>query len=132
MKPTLASETAGLRAYEQVNAFVALQRRSLPLIYCGLTLLLVLCGAMMLAFDHPWLALVLLVLAVVFPLWTWLRWRALRERHVKNLLLLEQLQARYGDGLPWLQVERHLAALAELEGELAREKRASEPPSEEP
>jgi hypothetical protein len=35
---------------------------------------------------------------------------------------LGELEARYGMNLPWLEVERHLAALAELRGELVREK----------
>ena len=56
-----------------------------------------------------------------------LAWRHdqwLRARHEKNLRLLQNLETRYGRDAPWLQVERHLEALAKLERELAEERAA--------
>jgi hypothetical protein len=38
-------------------------------------------------------------------------------RHAHNLRRLAELQTQYGINLPWLEVERHLAALAEIQRE---------------
>jgi len=45
MKLTPEMETKGLKAYEQVRAFEALQRRGLPWIYAGFTGIMVVLGA---------------------------------------------------------------------------------------
>jgi ABC-type bacteriocin/lantibiotic exporter with double-glycine peptidase domain len=126
MKPPPQVETEGLRAYEQARAFEGLQRRRLPLLYCAMTLLFVISGGAMLAWDRPYGAIMALVMAVVYPVLALFNWRRLRKRHEKNQHLLADLEARYGEQLPWLQVERHLAALQQLQDELAQEKRKKE------
>jgi hypothetical protein len=46
-------------------------------------------------------------------------WRWLKARDVRNRALLADLQAKYGDDLPWLQVERQLAEIEKLKTEMA-------------
>ena len=120
-------EESGLVAYEQARAFEAVQRRNLPLIYVALTLLLIMAGGVMLKVRSPIIATLCFAGAVGFPWLAWLNWQRLKARHAMNLHLLADLENRYGDQLPWLQVERHLAALGKLEAELAAEGSAGGP-----
>jgi ABC-type bacteriocin/lantibiotic exporter with double-glycine peptidase domain len=119
-------EAKGLLAYEQAGAFESLQRRQLPLISTGLTLLMLLCGLVLLKLHEALLAGVTLGGAVLFPILAWRKWQRLRVQHAENLRLLAELQAQYGDLLPWIQVEKHFAALEQLQRELAEEKRERE------
>jgi len=116
-------ENEGLRAYEQVRAFEGLQRRRLPLIYCGVTLLFAISGGALLWWDRPEVAMMCLWMAILYPLLFVFNWRRLRARDGKNRRLLAELEAQYGEQLPWLQVERHFAALDQLQWDLAEEKR---------
>lgn len=119
-------EQEGLIAYEQVGAFEDLQRRRLPAIYGGLTLLFVICGGAMLLANLPAGALLCLGIAILFPLWAGFEWWRLRLRYQENRRRLAELESQYGDQLPWLQVERHFAALEQLRADLAEEKRKAE------
>jgi hypothetical protein len=47
----------------------------------------------------------------------------LRASYAANLKLLAELDAAYGDQLPWRQVEKHLAELEQLKRDLAEEQR---------
>ena len=51
------------------------------------------------------------------------QWKQLAARHARNLRLLAELKAEYGEQLPWVQVEKHFAALEELKREIAEGKR---------
>lgn len=116
-------EEAGLVAYEQARAFEAVQQRQLPLIYGALTLLLVAAGLVMMKFENPVLATVCFAAAIGFPCIAWLNWQRLKARHATNLNFLADLEGKYGERLPWIQVERHLAALAEVQRELDEEQK---------
>jgi hypothetical protein len=120
-EPSAQVESAGLCAYEQALAFEALERRRMPLLYAALTGLIALCGVPLWSLDHAVMALGLELLAIFFALGAALHWRRLRARHATNLRLLAQLEAQYGEELPWLRVERHLAALEKLRAELERD-----------
>jgi hypothetical protein len=118
-------EARGLLAYEQARAFEA-QRSRLPFIYGGMTLIMAILVTAMVEIDHSPLAGLCVLAAILFPTFLFYNWRRLKARHDENMVLLTQLHAEYGDDLPWLQVERHLAALDQLQKELARENRTPE------
>jgi hypothetical protein len=122
-------EVKGLRAYEQARAFETLQRRRLPLIYAGLAMLFVVGGMVMQRTEHRVLGDVNFAAGVILAFWFWWSWRRYEARHGENLRLLARLEREYGDALPWVQVEKHFAALDKLRGELAEE---DEPIPEEP
>jgi hypothetical protein len=119
-------ESDGLRAYEEARAFESLRRKRLPLVYTGLTLLLLLAGSVMWEVGHPDIAGIGLVTALLFAVLARFTWQNLRIRYARNLNLLAELEGRYGEQVPWLQVERHLAALNQLQADLAKEKRATD------
>jgi hypothetical protein len=120
-------EAQGLLAYEQARAFEALRRAHWPLIYAALTLLLAAVGVATLRVDTVALPIACLVGAVLFPFIAWFHWRRLRARHETHLRFLTELELKYGaEMLPWVQVERHFAALAKLEADLAEEKQKNE------
>ena len=121
MKIPAEMEARGLLAYEQARAFEALRGR-LPLIYIGLTLLFAVLVEPMVQIYHGPLAILCVAAAIVFPILIYRNWRRLQARHDENVRLLTELEAQYGEDLPWLQVERHLAALDQLQRELAQEK----------
>jgi hypothetical protein len=122
MKLTPELETKGLKAYEQVRAFEALQRRGLPWIYGGFVVVLVVLGAVTLGLSVPRLAAAFGICAVWFALWSGLNWRKQKARYGENLRRVGEMEALYGNQLPWVQVEAHFAALEKLKGELARER----------
>jgi hypothetical protein len=123
MKAPPKIEAEGLRAYDQVCAFERLRRRRLPVIYCGITLLIVICGFALMIIDRPVWALICLMLAIFFSGVSWLNWRKLTRGYAKNLEFLAELESAYGDELPWIAVEKHFAALEQLKSNLEEEKK---------
>lgn len=123
MKPGAEIVEQGLRAYEQAGAFERLRgRRALLFLYglppAGLILLGWVAGDL----GHAALAEGCVAAAIFTLLFTVWNWRRLRARHAQNLALLARLEKEHGDDLPWLEVERHLAALDRLVADLEQEK----------
>src|ERR1039458_6816557 len=119
MKLAPEDETRGMKAYEQARAFERLRSWRLPLTYIVFALVPALSGAWMWAIGHTMMA-GLNFLAAVFLAWMGRsQWKQLRARHARNLRLLAELKAEYGDLLPWIAVENHFAALEQLKREIA-------------
>jgi hypothetical protein len=116
MIPPAESE-AGLQAYEQVQAFAALRRKKLPWVYALFPVLLAIMGGTAFAAGAALLGWGCLAAAALFALYAAWNWRRLLALDVTNRALLARLQAQYGDNLPWLEVERQLAQLREIEAE---------------
>jgi hypothetical protein len=118
MALTPETETRGMKAYEQARAFERLRSWRLPLTFAGFALVPALSGAWMWVIGHTALA-GLNFLAAVFLGWMGRsQWKQLRARHARNLRLLAEMKAEYGDELPWIQVENHFAALEKLKREI--------------
>ncbi len=116
-------EKEGWMAYEQARAFENLRRKRVPEIYAGIFVVVTIM-TLAVAVTHPRSLLAVGGFGgmVIYAMIGWLKWSSLQIRHTHNVRRLGELEARYGMNLPWLEVERHLAALAELRGELVREK----------
>jgi hypothetical protein len=116
-------EKEGWRAYEQARAFEHLRRKRVPEIYAVFFVLLTI-ATFLVALYHPrsMMALGAFAVMVILCVLGWQKWLSLRMRHTVNLHLLEDWKARYGPDLPWLEVERHMVAVAELQAELKRGK----------
>jgi hypothetical protein len=110
---------AGLVAYEQVQAFAALRRKRLPVVYACFPVLLLVAGAVLAAADWLAVAAVVAAIAIAFALFARWNWRRLRALDASNRARLAQLHGKYGDDLPWLQVERQLAEIRKIEAERA-------------
>jgi len=119
---------AGLLAYEQVLAFAAVKRKRLPLIYVLFPIVLVIAGVVSFVEDVWNLGVTCFFSAGLFAFIAVMTWRRLQERDAHNRTLLAELQAKYGDDLPWLQVERQMAEIEKLKAEMA----AGNLPPEEP
>ena len=119
---------AGLLAYEQVQAFASVRRRRLPLIYVLFPIVLVIAGVVSFVEDVWNLGVTCFFSAGLFAFIAVMNWRRLQERDAHNRTLLAELQAKYGDDLPWLQVERQMAEIEKLKAEMA----AGNLPPEEP
>jgi hypothetical protein len=119
MALTSEDEARGMRAYEQARAFERLRSWRLPLSFAVFALIPALSGAWMWAIGHTLMAW-LNFLAAVFLAWMGrFQWKQLRARYARNLRLLAELKAEYGDQLPWIQVENHFAELEKLKREIA-------------
>ena len=123
MKAPPQVEVEGLRIYDKVCAFERLRSRRIPVIYCAITLLIILGGFALMMIDRPYWALTCLMLAIFFSGIAWFNWRKLSRAYAKNLQLLTELETTYGEDLPWIQVERHLVALEQLKRDLEEEKK---------
>jgi hypothetical protein len=121
MKATPEIEAKGLRAYEQARAFERVRPMRLPVSYSISALLPA--GMAIFAWEtgHPVTAGVCLAGAVIVGLICVFQWKTLKTRYAENLALLAELEKIYGDDLPWLEVEKHFAALEELQREMAEE-----------
>ena len=104
-------EARGLKAYEQARAFERLRSWRLPLSYAVFALIPVLNGACMWKIGHTMMAEFNFLAAVFLAVAGWLHWRRLKMLYTRNVQLLAELKAEYGDQLPWIQVENHFAAL---------------------
>ena len=125
MIPQAESE-AGLVAYEQVLAFAALRRRKLPVIYVLFPMIFVVM-AVAAGIQGMWNAAIACLAAALFSaLMEGWNWKRLTQRDAANRALLADLHAKYGDNLPWLEVERQQAAIEQIKAELS----AGTPPPE--
>ncbi|HEV3270663.1 MAG TPA: hypothetical protein VGZ93_00610 [Candidatus Methylacidiphilales bacterium] len=114
-------EARGMRAYEQARAYERLRSWRLPLSFVVFALIPAVGGAWMWATGHTVMAW-LYFFAAIFLAWAgWFQWRQLGARHARNLRLLAELKAEYGDELPWVRVENHFAELEKLRREMAEE-----------
>jgi hypothetical protein len=112
---TPAESDAGLTAYEQVLAFAAVRRRRLPLIYVLFPIVLVIAGVVSCVDGAGNLGAVCFFSAVLFAFLALGNWRRLQARDVQNRALLAELQAKYGENLPWLEVERQMAEIEKIQ-----------------
>jgi hypothetical protein len=114
MALTSEDEARGMKAYEQARAFERLRSWRLPLTYVVFALIPALSGAWMWVIGHTTLAGLNFLVAVFLAWMGRFQWKQLRARHARNLRLLAELKAEYGDELPWIQVEKHFAELEVL------------------
>ena len=119
MKPTAEVEARGLKAYEQARAFERLRTWRLPLTFAVFALIPALTGGLMWATGHSTLAWLNFIAAILLAWLGRFQWKQLQARYARNLRLLAELKAEYGDELPWIQVENHFAELEKLKRELA-------------
>jgi len=122
MKVPPQVESEGLKAYEQAGAFERLRSWRLPLSYVILALIPMLSGFVIWRFGHPAMAALSFLAALFFALSTWFHWRNLKARYANNLAMLKKLEQKYGDKLPWIEMENHFAAMEQLKRDLAKEK----------
>jgi hypothetical protein len=121
-KPTPETEARGLKAYEQVLAFERLRTWRLPLVYGGAAV-----APLFLAYS-AWRSgdSGIAGMGVGFSVFVFflvvVQWRRLLRQYAENRELLEKLESTYGDALPWVQVEKHFAALEEIKREIAEER----------
>jgi hypothetical protein len=117
-----ALEAKGLKAYEQARAYERIRTWRLPLSYALAPIVPAVLGVAAWRQGYP----ALLAAGVSFSLFlavrVWLEWKRLKNLYLENLALLAKLEETYGDTLPWVQVEKHFAALEELKREIAEEK----------
>jgi hypothetical protein len=114
-------EARGMKAYEQARAFERLRSWRLPLSFIVFALVPALSGAWMWALGHTILAWLNFAAAVFLAWMGRFQWKQLLARHARNLRLLAELKAEYGNQLPWIQVENHFAELEALKRELAKD-----------
>lgn len=119
MALTSEDEARGMKAYEQALAFERLRSWRLPLTFAVFALVPALSGVWMWGIGHTTLAGLNFGVAVFLAWMGRFQWKQLRARHARNLRLLAELKAEYGDALPWIQVENHFAELEKLKREMA-------------
>jgi len=108
-----------MRAYEQVLAFERLRTWRLPLTFSIFVLIPALTGAWLWSIGHFAMGWLNFIVAMLLAWMGRFQWKQLVARHARNLRLLAELKAEYGEQLPWVQVEEHFAKLEELKREIA-------------
>ena len=123
MKPSAEICEQGLRAYEQVGAFERMRPQR------GLVASCILAPAVFIAlawaavkYHHVYLGVGCIADAFIVAALSLWQWHRLRTRHERNIALLASLERQFGPDLPWLEVERHMAALKRIVADIDREK----------
>jgi hypothetical protein len=120
MSPTPEEIGLGWNAYNRVRhyeRFAAINSRQIPWIFaiCA-TVLFVLS-----LYDKVYL----LALFFLVPIWFLMNFaqnRIARARYADSKLILQLLQEKHGENLPWVMEERQLSAANALATEIARDK----------
>lgn len=107
-----------MKAYEQARAYENLRTWKLPLAYAVFVLIPVIFGCAAWHLGHDEIAEAQGIVAVFFVVVSYVQWRRLRVRHAGNVELLAEMEASYGDQLPWVQVDRHFAELEKVRREV--------------
>jgi hypothetical protein len=110
---------AGQAAYDRVAAFAALKRRHMGLIYALFPVMLLIAGAATWRHGQKTIGVICAVSAVLDALFVGWRWRRLRLDDVRNRALLARLQSQHGDDLPWIEAERQMAEIRQIQAEEA-------------
>jgi hypothetical protein len=122
MSPTPEELELGAKAYKQVRFYenvTVKDIRQAPWLYVILAGLLFL--ALISETHFKWrenLPLLFLIPAF-FAIRLWQNWVA-KVNYATNKLLLQLLEEKYGDALPWVVEEKQLAAARELEVKIAQ------------
>ena len=119
MKPSPEQEAKGLRAYEQARAFERLRAWRLPVSYAFFISIPIIFGGLEFEMGRAWMAVASGATALFLAVVSGLHWQRLRMLYRANIQLLAELEAQYGDELPWIKMEKHFAALEALQKELA-------------
>ena len=119
MKATPEIEAKGLRAYEQARAFERLAADAAAGELWRFHADAGGRGDFRLGDGASRDAGVCLAGTVIIGLICAYQWKTLKTRYAENIALLAELEKTYGDDLPWVEVEKHFAALEELQREMA-------------
>jgi hypothetical protein len=122
MSPTPEELELGAKAYERVRVYEkygARNARQMPWIQAGCGLLLIL-SVFLFKIDfgrHDVLPFFIFIPA--FILLGWAQNRMAKENYANQKLMLQLLEEKYGDMLPWVEEEKQLALARELEAKIA-------------
>jgi 4-amino-4-deoxy-L-arabinose transferase-like glycosyltransferase len=122
MSPTPEELKLGARAYERVRLYEkygARNARQMPWIQAGCAVLLILLAfTLKPQFSRQEIFAFLLFILAAF-LWGWAQNRMAKENYAYHKLILQLLEEKYGDALPWIAEEKQLVSARELEAKIA-------------
>jgi hypothetical protein len=123
MSPTPEELELGAKAYERVRVYEkygARNARQTPWILASCVLFLVLLVLVLkMPFSRHEVFTFLLLMPAAF-LWSWAQNRMAKESYANQKLVLQLLEQKYGDALPWVVEEKQLARARELEAAITR------------
>jgi len=127
MSPTPEELELGAKAYERVRlreiATGLNTRRDRWMIACFTIFLIVWVWAENIHFSRHDLVFVWFI--PIPLLWSWAINRINKESYANQKMILQLLEEKYGDALPWVVEEKQLARVRELEATIARDRPAS-------
>ena len=131
MPPTSEELDLGAKAYQQVRIYEKYTHRNLRQAPWIATVCAVLFVIVVLLFHHdrhewPQSTVMLIVFPICFAIHVGQR-RTAKTLYASNKLILQLLEEKYGDTLPWLIEEKEMALANELEKDMAREQRLPNP-----
>lgn len=131
MAPTSSELELGAKAYQQVRIYEKYTQRNLrlaPWIAAACAALFLIVVLLFHHNRHEWPQSTMMM--IVFPVCVAIHWgqsRTARALYTSNKLILQLLQEKHGDTLPWLVEERELAQANALEKDMAREQQMPSP-----
>ena len=131
MSPTSLELELGVKAYQQVRIYEKYTQRNLrqaPWIAATCAVLFVIVVLLYHHDRHEWpqSTMMLIVLPICFALHLG-QSRTAKTLYASNKLILQLLQEKHGDTLPWLIEEKELALASELEKDMARQRQLPNP-----
>jgi hypothetical protein len=122
MSPTPQELELGDKAAKQVRfyeKFGARNARQLPWVLAGCAVLLILLELFLNPSNrHGILTYFIFFFAAI--LMSWMQNRVARERYANQKMILQLLEEKYGDALPWVVEDKQLASARKLEAKIAQ------------
>jgi hypothetical protein len=127
MSPTPQELELGAKAYQRVRLYekhAARNARQMPWILGGCTVLFYSGAFHLKVYNRDELVGFFLFVLAAFLL-SWAQNRMAKESYANQKMILQLLEEKYGDALPWVVEEMQLAAARQLEAEIAHDRQAS-------
>ena len=128
MSPMPEELELGAKAYQQVRFYEkcgARNARQTPWILAGCVVVSILWVLLLkIHFSRHEIFAFLLLMPAAF-LWSWAQNRMAKESYVNQKLILQLLEEKHGDALPWVVEEKQLARARELEEAIAQQQHAA-------
>jgi len=127
MCPTPEELEIGAKACERVQLYekyAARNARQIPWIFASCTVLIYSVALFLKVYNRDELV-GFYVFMLSALLWNWAKNRMAKESYANQKMILQLLEEKYGDALPWVVEEKQLAAALKLEATITQDRQAS-------
>jgi hypothetical protein len=111
----------GQVAHDQIAAFISLRRRGIVYYYAGISFLLILLSVASFVFKRDVYGMAFALSGGLWSAICYFHWQRLIVLYLGNIALLDKIHTQCdANDLPWVKEARQLAAIREIQDQLAQ------------